>query len=132
MSTTGATAGLAFGGMGERSGGGPLGGTPSGVTRHTTPVPGKALAIGPAPAGSAMMAPMSVTYSESPSGEKRTPTGRFVPPDEPAQAALGEKTFRLLSDSAGIVAEDLGGDVGRKLRFRTDDGTALIKMLRSG
>ena len=40
--------------------------------------------------------------------DQTTPTGRFVPPDEPAQAALGETLFRLLGEGAGIVAEDLG------------------------
>lgn len=37
-----------------------------------------------------------------------TPRGRFVPADEPSQQALGEKNFRLLSEGAGIVCEDLG------------------------
>lgn len=36
------------------------------------------------------------------------PQGRFIPSEEPAQRALGEKNFRLLSEGAGIVAEDLG------------------------
>ncbi|MEW5740664.1 MAG: 4-alpha-glucanotransferase [Myxococcota bacterium] len=36
------------------------------------------------------------------------PRGRFLPSDEPAQQARGEKNFRLLSEGAGIVAEDLG------------------------
>lgn len=36
------------------------------------------------------------------------PHGRFLPGDEPNQRSLGEKNFRLLSDGAGIVAEDLG------------------------
>jgi 4-alpha-glucanotransferase len=40
--------------------------------------------------------------------DQTTPTGRFVPPDEPAQAALGELLFRILATGAGIVAEDLG------------------------
>lgn len=40
--------------------------------------------------------------------DAQTPTGRFIPPDEPTQQALGEKLFRLLSEGAGIVAEDLG------------------------
>jgi 4-alpha-glucanotransferase len=40
--------------------------------------------------------------------DEATPKGRFVPPDERAQRARGEKNFRLLSDGAGIVAEDLG------------------------
>ncbi|MBJ6759981.1 4-alpha-glucanotransferase [Myxococcaceae bacterium JPH2] len=37
-----------------------------------------------------------------------TPTGRFTPPDEDSQRRLGERNFRLLSEGAGIVAEDLG------------------------
>jgi 4-alpha-glucanotransferase len=37
-----------------------------------------------------------------------TPKGRFIPLDEPAQVALGEKHFKLFSASAGIIAEDLG------------------------
>lgn len=40
--------------------------------------------------------------------DDRTPRGRFVPEGEEAQRALGEKHFRLLSEGAGIVAEDLG------------------------
>jgi 4-alpha-glucanotransferase len=40
--------------------------------------------------------------------DQTTPTGRFVPPDETAQAALGLTVFRLLAEGAGIVAEDLG------------------------
>lgn len=40
--------------------------------------------------------------------DEQTPKGRFIPGDEPSQRALGEKNFRLLSDGAGIVAEDLG------------------------
>jgi 4-alpha-glucanotransferase len=40
--------------------------------------------------------------------DQTTPTGRFVPPEEPAQAALGERLFRILAKGAGIVAEDLG------------------------
>lgn len=40
--------------------------------------------------------------------DELTPKGRFVPADEPAQQARGEKNFRLLSEGAGIVAEDLG------------------------
>jgi 4-alpha-glucanotransferase len=40
--------------------------------------------------------------------DELTPKGRFVPAEEPAQRARGEKNFRLLSDGAGIVAEDLG------------------------
>lgn len=41
---------------------------------------------------------------------------------------------RRLLAAAGIpiVAEDLGGHRGRKLRFRTDNGTALVKMLEAG
>jgi 4-alpha-glucanotransferase len=37
-----------------------------------------------------------------------TPRGRFIPPDEAAQQARGERSFKLLSEGAGIVAEDLG------------------------
>ncbi len=48
--------------------------------------------------------------------DEQTPRGRFIPDVEPAQAALGEKNFRLLSSAApppsglpsAIIAEDLG------------------------
>jgi 4-alpha-glucanotransferase len=40
--------------------------------------------------------------------DQTTPTGRFVPQDEPAQAALGDLLFRILATGAGILAEDLG------------------------
>jgi 4-alpha-glucanotransferase len=40
--------------------------------------------------------------------DQTTPTGRFVPPDEPAQAALGDLLFQILASGAGIIAEDLG------------------------
>lgn len=40
--------------------------------------------------------------------DEQTPRGRFVPGHEEQQRALGDKHFRLLSDGAGIVAEDLG------------------------
>src|SRR5262249_39095262 len=40
--------------------------------------------------------------------DEKTPSGRFIPPDEPSQRAQGERLFRLLSGSAGIIAEDLG------------------------
>ena len=40
--------------------------------------------------------------------DEETPAGRFTPPDEADQKAQGEQLFGLLSDSAGIVAEDLG------------------------
>jgi 4-alpha-glucanotransferase len=40
--------------------------------------------------------------------DQTTPTGRFVPPDEPSQAALGNTLFRLLAEGAGLIAEDLG------------------------
>lgn len=40
--------------------------------------------------------------------DEQAPRGRFIPSDEPSQAALGEKNFRLLSSGAGIVCEDLG------------------------
>jgi 4-alpha-glucanotransferase len=36
------------------------------------------------------------------------PRGRFLPAEEPLQQALGERNFKLLSQDAGIVAEDLG------------------------
>jgi 4-alpha-glucanotransferase len=38
----------------------------------------------------------------------KTPTGRFVPEDPAAHPKLGERHFRLLSQDAGIIAEDLG------------------------
>jgi 4-alpha-glucanotransferase len=40
--------------------------------------------------------------------DEKTPTGRFLPADEPSQRALGERNFRILGEAAGIVAEDLG------------------------
>ncbi len=40
--------------------------------------------------------------------DEKTPTGRFIPPDEASHRKLGERMFRILSESAGIVAEDLG------------------------
>ncbi len=40
--------------------------------------------------------------------DEKTPRGRFVPADEAAQRVRGERSFRLLSEGAGIVAEDLG------------------------
>lgn len=41
--------------------------------------------------------------------DAKTPTGRFIPPDEASHRTLGEKLFRILSEeSAGVVAEDLG------------------------
>jgi 4-alpha-glucanotransferase len=40
--------------------------------------------------------------------DEKTPRGRFVPADEGAQQARGERNFRLLAEGAGIVAEDLG------------------------
>jgi 4-alpha-glucanotransferase len=40
--------------------------------------------------------------------DDQTPRGRFIPQGEEAQRTLGEKHFRLLSEGAGIVAEDLG------------------------
>lgn len=68
--------------------------------------------------------------------DERTPTGRFVPEDASKHQALGEKHFELLSQDAGIIAEDLGvipvwvrqtlGRMGlpgyRVLRWETDDG----------
>jgi chemotaxis protein CheD len=44
-----------------------------------------------------------------------------------------ELARRLLAEAGiPIIAEDLGGTVGRKLRFRTDDGLALVKTLEGG
>lgn len=40
--------------------------------------------------------------------DERTPRGRFVPAEEPAQRARGERNFRILSEGTSIVAEDLG------------------------
>lgn len=40
--------------------------------------------------------------------DEQAPKGRFVPSEGDAQQARGERNFRLLSDGAGIVAEDLG------------------------
>nr|WP_239576342.1 4-alpha-glucanotransferase [Archangium primigenium] len=40
--------------------------------------------------------------------DDKTPTGRFVPDNEEAWRRQGEHHFRLLSEGAGIVAEDLG------------------------
>lgn len=40
--------------------------------------------------------------------DRHTPRGRFVPDGEHHQQALGERHFKLLSEGAGIVAEDLG------------------------
>ena len=40
--------------------------------------------------------------------DEKAPRGHFVPGTEPEQEALGEKNFRLLSEGAGIVCEDLG------------------------
>ena len=53
--------------------------------------------------------------------DAQTPTGRFLPPEEPVQQALGEKIFRLLQEmGVGIVAEDLGviPDWVRQILFR--------------
>jgi len=59
-----------------------------------------------------------------------------LPPDG-AAPTLGQRNAELarrLLEEAGIaiIAEDLGGSAGRKLRFRTDDGMALVKTLRAG
>lgn len=40
--------------------------------------------------------------------DQQSPTGRFVPPDEATQRVLGERIFKLIGASAGVVAEDLG------------------------
>lgn len=55
-------------------------------------------------------------------------------PPTPGKPGLGQRNAeiaqRLLAElGIPILASDLGGSSGRKLRFRTDDGTALIKML---
>ena len=59
------------------------------------------------------------------------------PPAPGAALTLGQRNAelarRLLGEAGiAIVAEDLGGRAGRKLRFRTDDGMALVKTLRAG
>lgn len=68
--------------------------------------------------------------------DETAPTGHFVPGDEPAQQALGERNFRMLAEAAGTIAEDLGvipkwvretltrlGLPGyRVLRWERDDG----------
>jgi chemotaxis protein CheD len=65
--------------------------------------------------------------------------GAAVNPAVQPQAgmALGQRNVdigrRLLGEiGIPIVAEDVGGTAGRKLRFRTDDGSALVKMLGNG
>ncbi len=40
--------------------------------------------------------------------DEQTPDGRFVPEDASRHQPLGEHHFRLLSEDAGIIAEDLG------------------------
>jgi 4-alpha-glucanotransferase len=40
--------------------------------------------------------------------DQKTPKGRFLPPDETSQKAMGERHFKLLSADAEIIAEDLG------------------------
>ena len=40
--------------------------------------------------------------------DAKTPTGRFIPADEESHKKFGERHFRLLSQDAGIIAEDLG------------------------
>ncbi|MCP3102270.1 4-alpha-glucanotransferase [Myxococcus sp. K15C18031901] len=40
--------------------------------------------------------------------DEQTPTGRFIPPDEQSHQRQGRRHFELLSEGAGIVAEDLG------------------------
>lgn len=58
------------------------------------------------------------------------------PPLPGAPPSLGmrnaELARRVLAEAGiAILAENVGGSAGRKLRFRTDTGTALIKMLGS-
>jgi chemotaxis protein CheD len=53
------------------------------------------------------------------------------------RALLGQQNAdmarRLLAEAGiPIIAEELGGPSGRKLRFRTDDGTVLLKVLGEG
>jgi chemotaxis protein CheD len=60
-----------------------------------------------------------------------------APPPSGTRPTLGQRNAELarrLLAELGIptVAEDLGGSAGRKLRFRTDDGTALVKLLGAG
>jgi len=38
----------------------------------------------------------------------KDPNGHFIPPDESAQQTQGEKLFRIMSENAGVIAEDLG------------------------
>jgi 4-alpha-glucanotransferase len=40
--------------------------------------------------------------------DEKTPTGRFVPADETRHQPMGEHHFRLLSEGAAVIAEDLG------------------------
>ncbi len=40
--------------------------------------------------------------------DDKTPRGRFVPPEEPLAAKLGDRNFQVLSAGAPVVAEDLG------------------------
>jgi chemotaxis protein CheD len=52
-------------------------------------------------------------------------------------ASLGQRNAQLARTllrelNIPLVAEDVGGVFGRKLRFRTDDGTVLLKTLRGG
>ncbi|WP_224360935.1 GAF domain-containing protein [Hyalangium versicolor] len=59
------------------------------------------------------------------------------PPVPGAKPGLGQRNAELarqMLEELGIpiLATDLGGGSGRKLRFRTDDGTALIKLLGAG
>jgi chemotaxis protein CheD len=59
------------------------------------------------------------------------------PPLPGAPPSLGSRNAelarRLLAEAGiAILAEDVGGSAGRKLRFRTDDGLALVKTLGGG
>jgi chemotaxis protein CheD len=62
-------------------------------------------------------------------------SGGFLQPA--TGSSLGQRNAELarkLLAEAGIaiLAEDLGGPYGRKVRFRTDDGMALVKLLKRG
>ena len=54
-----------------------------------------------------------------------------------SRISLGERNaelaLRLLAEEGiSVLGQDLGGAFGRKVRFRTDDGMALVKLLKGG